>query len=178
MPKQWKNLTELRALAKDAGVTSVHKKDEATLLEALTAAGVEVEETKTDGKSAKVTEKKETPTNADKKDDTPKEPTKAAKTTGGKGSDVDKCRARIAKAKAELLAARSALKDALKADAKNGKSDKPKSHIELLNEARAADKASEALKKAREVATLKRLSKDNRAQAMAKMQAAKGKAKK
>jgi len=175
MPKEWKTLTELRGIAKDAGVKSVHKKDAPTLLEALTAAGVEVCETPTDGKSATVVEKEETATNGK---DTAKETKPETKKAGGKGSDVEKCRERIAKAKAELLAARSALKDALKAEAKAGKAPKVKSHIELLNESKKADEKSEAIAKAREIRTLRRLARDGRQAYTIEQAKAQGKVKK
>lgn len=157
--KTWKNLTQLREIAQEAGIKGAHRKDKATLLEALDEKGVEVPETATVEETAtnpeKPTETKEEKTDDGdkKKADEPKPEAKSSDETGRKRSDLEECQKRITDLLKKLDNERAIQSELIEQAASENK---PRSIIELLQESKALNKDSKALQKANERRALQR----------------------
>lgn len=171
MIKQWKNITELRKIAKGEGITSVHKKDEAQLLEALTQKGVEVSETPSEapGKmkqgrkpKAEPVAKVEKPEKEAEKETEPVADPEPVKKQAGPleakepqslaiDDDIEAAQIELAKKSAELAEQQAEYKALLKRREKMNIPERKKTFIELLRESQEHDKGSEAIQKAKQM---------------------------
>ena len=183
MAKTWKNLTELRKIAKGEGITSVHKKDEATLLELLVSAGVEICDTPTNApKKATANEKapvvEDNPEKAKEpvqiKPEPPKENVAPEKTdesdiVDSLSDEIDAKAKQIADLAERVKAAQAEQKDLLKKRKAERRESPQKPFIELLRESQAFDRESEAMRKANEISHMQRIARQemSRRQAMA-----------